>query len=952
MDTLIKSLRALLSREQIISDPEELLVYECDGLTHYKALPRAVVLPHSTAEVSEVMRLLARERVAFVPRGAGTGLSGGALALDGGVQINLARMRRLLKVDTENRFAIVETGMVNAQLSRAVARHGLHYVPDPSSQASCTIGGNIAENAGGIHCLKYGTTVDHVLGARVVLAGGEIVDLGGGGVESIGYDLLGVFVGSEGTFGIATEATVRLTPVAPSVRTLLADFTDINDASRAVSAIIAEGIIPAALEMVDGATIRAVEASVFAAGLPTDAEAALLVELDGLEAGLDEEASRVEGICRASGARGVRHAADEFERKKLWAARKGAFGAMGRIMPDMMLQDAVVPRSRLPEILADTYRIAAKYKLRLANVFHAGDGNLHPIMCYDSRDHAEVERVREAGREIVETCVRAGGTITGEHGVGLDKSDYLPLVFSDDTLRAMLQVRAAFDPSGLCNPGKVIPVLRGCGEARAAIEVKEQATNAGGNGQRATGNGQNVSSQVAAFTAGSIEQHATATRSSVPVGVFRPERARGAMSSIVGGEHVESLRGAAETLVVSPASIEEASEVLRLASREGWKVVPVGAGTWLDERGLPPSAAVRISTKRMARLVEHEPSDLVATAEAGVTLADFNATMQSAGQWLALDPPGDGVATLGGVAATGLGGAQSFGYGLPRSKVLGMSVVLADGRMIRVGGRVVKNVAGYDLCKLFIGSYGTLGLITELTFKLRPRPASERTFVAFAADYQPLLDVARTVIAAPLFPAAAEILSPQIAAALGASRKRVEFALMLRFAGNDKTVSSQINRAREFLRERAESVHAEEFVEDSRLWSGLAAFSIETSHPLVFRAGVPPSDLGSILSALRAEREENAAAWHAGMGDGRLRVFEDAKRDRAANLSRLDLIRRMARERGGRLVIERAPAELHREFDAGGEKVSASSIIRKVKHQLDPTDTFSSEAAFLPAPST
>ena len=286
MDALVKNLRAIVRPEQVISDPEELLVFECDGLTHYHHRPRAVVFPTSTEEVSEVMRLLARERVAVVPRGAGTGLSGGALAVGGGVCIELARMRRVLKVDVENRLAVVEAGVVNAQVSRAVAKHGLHYVPDPSSQGSCTVGGNIAENAGGIHCLKYGTTTDHVVGARVVLYGGRVVELGG--VGAVGYDLLGVFVGSEGTFGIATEATLRLTPVAPSVRTLLADFLDIDDASRAVSAIIAAGIIPAGLEMVDRETIRAVEASVFAAGMPTDAAGALLVELDGVEAGIDE----------------------------------------------------------------------------------------------------------------------------------------------------------------------------------------------------------------------------------------------------------------------------------------------------------------------------------------------------------------------------------------------------------------------------------------------------------------------------------------------------------------------------------------------------------------------------------------------------------------------------------------------------------------------------------------
>ncbi|MDQ3805456.1 MAG: FAD-binding protein, partial [Acidobacteriota bacterium] len=306
MDQLVKLLRGALGGGRVIADPEELLVYECDGVPHYKARPRAVVFPESTGEVSEVLRLLARAGVPSAPRGAGTGLSGGALAVGGGVQLSLARMRRVLKVDAENRLAVVEAGVVNSQVSRAAAHLGLHYAPDPSSQATCTVGGNVAENAGGIHCLKYGTTVDHVLGLRVVLSDGRVVELGGAGAEAPGYDLVGVFVGSEGTFGVATEATVRLTPVAPSVRTLLADFRDLGDASRAVSAVVAAGIIPAALEMVDGETIRAVEQSVFAAGLPLDAEAALLVELDGFGAGLDEEVARVRAICVGSGARGVR----------------------------------------------------------------------------------------------------------------------------------------------------------------------------------------------------------------------------------------------------------------------------------------------------------------------------------------------------------------------------------------------------------------------------------------------------------------------------------------------------------------------------------------------------------------------------------------------------------------------------------------------------------------------
>jgi glycolate oxidase subunit GlcD len=946
VDTLVKNLRALLGSRKVIDDPEELLVYECDGLTHYRHRPRAVVFPASTEEVSEVLRLLERERVAVVPRGAGTGLSGGALAVGGGVCVELSRMRRVLRVDAENRLAVVEAGVVNAHVSRAVARHGLYYVPDPSSQGSCTVGGNVGENAGGIHCLKYGTTTDHVLGARVVLTGGRVVDLGGAGAFAPGYDLLGVFVGSEGTFGVVTEITVRLTPVAPSVRTLLADFLRLDDASRAVSAIIAEGIIPAGLEMVDGATIRAVEASVFAAGMPTDAEAALLVELDGLEAGMDEEVARVRAICARHGARSVRLAEDEAERKRLWAARKGAFGAMGRITPDILIQDAVVPRSRLPEVLAETYRIGARYDLRVANVFHAGDGNLHPLVCFDSRDAEQVERVHEAGREIMETCVRAGGTITGEHGVGLDKSDYLPLVFSEDDLRAMLQVRAAFDPTGLCNPGKIIPAPKGCGEARVVAEA----------GQRRRANGHGTEPEVEART---LEDESprveTATASTLSAAETRaPNRVQTATLSSSHAATAPAGRG--DALVVEPESVEQVREVLRDAVREGRSVRPFGAGAQSDaESDLNDAArggsAVLLKTTRLSRLVEHEPADLVATAEAGMTLAEFNREVGRAGQWLPLDPPGADAATLGGVVATGAAGAQGLGYGAPRSHVLGMRVALADGRVIRAGGRVVKNVAGYDLCKLFTGSRGTLGVILEITFRLRPRPRREATLVARSEDLSELLEASRALAVSQLLPVAVELLSPRVAREVGASGvgDASGFVMLARFAGTESAVEYQLARAAELVAGASKAADAVSVEEDDTLWARLSSTGRGGVGGLVWRAGVLPSALGVLLGGLTSGVYGREADWHAGAGDGRLRVFgdvparvEDVKDKGAASvLASLRDMREAARAGGGSLVVERAPAWLAREFDAWGLSESAAFLMKRLKEQLDPADTFS-----------
>jgi glycolate oxidase subunit GlcD len=472
---LIAELRNIAGQDSVAIGDDELLVYECDAMTTHRSRPLAVVFPRTTEHVSRIVKLLHENRIPFGPRGAGTGLSSGAIATgcekgERAVVIEMARMNRILEIDYANRRAILQPGVINIKLSQAVAARGYHYAPDPSSQTSCTIGGNVAENAGGPHCLKYGATTNHILGLEVVLPTGEVVNLGGAGADTIGYDLLGAFVGSEGTFGITTKITVRLTRTPQLVITLLADFTDINDASRAVSAIIAAGMLPAALEMIDKVTINAVEDSVYAAGYPRDAAACLIVELDGLRAGLQSQAKRAAEICSEHGARRVREASDENERKKLWAGRKGAFGALGRVSPDLLVQDAVVPRTRLPEVLAKIYLIGAKYNLKLSTVFHAGDGNLHPNLNFDGRDADEVRRVEAASKEIMKLCVDAGGSITGEHGVGVDKIEYMPMIFDQASLDAMLAVKEVFNPLGLCNPGKAVPAQRMCREYRKGFD--------------------------------------------------------------------------------------------------------------------------------------------------------------------------------------------------------------------------------------------------------------------------------------------------------------------------------------------------------------------------------------------------------------------------------------------------------------------------------------------------
>ena len=450
-------LRGVVGDAWVIADPDRLLAYESDGLTAYRRMPRAVVLPRDTDEVSRVLGILSQEAVPVVPRGAGTGLSGGALADGDAVVVGTARMTDMLKLDPANRLARVQPGMINADLTTAAEPFGLYYAPDPSSQSACTLGGNVAENSGGPHCLKYGVTSRYVTGLTVVTYDGKIVEMGGFGRESGGYDLLGLFVGSEGCFGIATEIEVRLLPLPEGVRTLLAIFDRLGDAGTAVTEIMAEGLLPAALEIIDGPTIRAVEASVFAAGFPTDAEAALVVEFDGIEAGLVADVERAVIHCREAGAREVRTADSDKERLALWQGRKKAFGAMGQIASDLLVQDATVPRSKLTDVLGRISEIGVRHDLTIANVFHAGDGNLHPNLLFDRSDPEEVTRVERASTEIMAVCVEAGGTITGEHGIGLDKRRYMSLVHGPEELDAMRRIKAVFDPLGRMNPGKVLP---------------------------------------------------------------------------------------------------------------------------------------------------------------------------------------------------------------------------------------------------------------------------------------------------------------------------------------------------------------------------------------------------------------------------------------------------------------------------------------------------------------
>jgi glycolate oxidase subunit GlcD len=476
---LERELARILGPNRVLSSKDALLAWECDGFTVHKSRPRAVVLPESTQEVQAVVKLLHAAEVPFVPRGAGTCLSGGPTAGPDAVIIDCARMRQVLRICTDDLYAVVQPGVVNLNLTTEVTPAGLHYAPDPSSQSVCTIGGNLAENSGGPHCFKYGMTTDHVLAATIVLPNGELAHLGStaGPRAPHGLDVLGLFCGSEGTFGIATEITVRLCRNQQEVRTMLASFDSMSAACRSVGDILAAGLIPAALEILDQATIQAVEASIYRAGYPKNAAAVLLVELDGPHDVVIEDAAEIEAIFRNHNAITSEQATDPAERKRLWKGRKGAFGAMGRIDTDLYVLDGVVPRTRLEEALIKITAIGERHGVRLTNVFHAGDGNLHPNISFDGRDPDATARTIAAGHEILQLCMDLGGSITGEHGIGTEKLDHVAMMFTATDLDVMARVRAVFNPDDRCNPGKVLPQRNACAEVAKWPQMMAKVLN-------------------------------------------------------------------------------------------------------------------------------------------------------------------------------------------------------------------------------------------------------------------------------------------------------------------------------------------------------------------------------------------------------------------------------------------------------------------------------------------
>ncbi len=707
VEQCVRELRACLGDDAVLTRMSDLLAYDGDAYPMARQTPVAVALPSTTEQVAAIVRVCRRLGVPFIPRGAGTGLSGGATPVPNSVVVSLARMNRILHIDIPNRRVTAEAGCTNQAITDAAAAHGLHYAPDPSSQGVCTIGGNIAENAGGPHTLKYGVTANHVTGITLVTPDGQVVHLGGFPDDPPGLDLVGVTVGSEGTFGIVTEAIVRLTPTPEAYRTLLAVFDDVAACTRAVVEVIRAGVIPCALEMIDQTILGAIE-DAFKFGFPREAAAVLTIELDGPEVGLDEDAEIVRNVCAANGAREVRLARDASDRARLWIARKKGVGTAGRLASSIVTQDGAIPRSKLPSVLAEVAQIAQRRRIRVCNIFHAGDGNLHPCVLFDQNDPDEAARVHRFNEEVLALCVAVGGTVSGEHGVGLEKREAMRLMFSPDDLQWMETVRSAFDPNGLCNPGKLLPAASG-GSSSSMHPIPD-----GGDAVPP------ADEQVAASSSGSLANRSGLTE--------YPE--------------AFAILGSQPQSVLSPRSEDDCRDMVRDAGIHRIGIVPWGAGVFIH-LGSPirgPWHAVR--TSGLSVLGPIASQDSLVTCGAGCTIADVQRALAEHGHWIPLDPPEPETATMGGIVAANATGLLRAAMGSPRDTVVALRAITADGRAVKAGARVVKNAAGYDMPRLLAGSMGTLALITEVTLRTRPLSPSAITLTYIGRNASATLDAA------------------------------------------------------------------------------------------------------------------------------------------------------------------------------------------------------------------
>jgi glycolate oxidase subunit GlcD len=845
---LIKNLRRIVGVRHVAESRAAAELYSYDG-SLARGAPGAVVFPADAAETAAVIREATRAGVPFVPRGFGTNLSGGTVLPHGGLTICLARLNRILGIFPNRRTAVVQPGVTNLELQNALAPLGFFYAPDPASQKVATLGGNVGENSGGPRCLRYGVTTNHVIGLEVILSDGEILHLGSATLDAAGYDLRGVLIGSEGTLAVVTEVTVRIMPLPEKVITQLAVYNDVADAARSVADIIAAGIVPATLEMIDARVIQAVEDS-YACGYPRDAAAVLIIEVEGPSVGLAEQARNIREICTVNHCREIRDAATAEERNRLWEGRRGAFGAVARLAPNYLVNDCTVPRTLLPEALDQVAAIVKAHGFIHGNVFHAGDGNLHPLLLFDSRDADQLKRVHEAGWQIMKACVTLGGTISGEHGIGREKMEAMRLVFSDEDIDAQRRLQDAFDPAHVVNPGKIFP------DTSRPFAFKKEAAWSG------------------------------------------PDDA------------------------LTPVERELAHQV-RQAMASGEALVPGGSGSLRDFGNLPARPGQPLKTGALSTLLDPDPSNQYVTAGAGMTLGDIQKALAPHNQWIALRPAFDLMnRSIGGITAMGAFGPERYAHGAPRELLLGLRFIDGRGRLISTGGKVVKNVAGYDMTRLLAGSAGTLGLITRVTLRTATCP-QRCAAISATGTLDACANLATSVLASRL---------GAVFAAAVPETGNTGWRLFLGFEGFSETVASQLTRAQSLL---AEASFESERIEDYDVWQGPFAgqFTAITGHPFLLRAGTPP-DLATIATQL-ITRQEPDAEMLVDFGCGRIlagidRMTDDSWKEVSTRIHELE----------GYVVLEKAPDEFKQRNDVFGTPRPEWHLMHRIKDVLDPEHLF------------
>jgi glycolate oxidase subunit GlcD len=852
-DKFVREMEEIVGKEHVSVSRANTELYSYDA-SLAKGKPGVVVFPADSREIARVARAAHRSGIPFVPRGFGTNLSGGTIVTVEGLVVCLSRLNRILGMYPESRYAVVQPGVTNLELQDALATIGFFYAPDPASQKVSTIGGNAGENSGGPRCLKYGVTTNHILGMEMILPDGEVVRTGGAALDPPGFDLRGAVVGGEGTLGVVTEITVRILPLSESIITMLATYDSIADAAISVSDIISAGILPTTLEMMDAMIIKAVEDS-YACGYPRDAAAVLIIEVEGPTAGLKDQAKRIKEICMRTKCREIQEAKGNDERNRLWQGRRGAFGAVARLAPNYLVNDATVPRTKLPEALAAVAEITEKYDCKHGNVFHAGDGNLHPLLLFDSRDTDQLHRVEKAGWEIMEACVKLGGTISGEHGIGLEKQEAMRMVFSEDDFHAQRALKHAFDPENMLNPGKVIPPPKDIGRngEPAGPTLLEQVRGASGNGSRAS----------------------------------------------------------------------EIMEKVKTAASQNQAIVPAGSGTFSQFGNLPNREAQTVSSLSLADVIEYDPPNQVITVGAGMSLAALQEHLKTNNQWLPIRPPFfRSSSTVGGLVALAACGPERMAYGAPRDLLLGLRYIDSQGLQVTAGGRVVKNVAGYDMTRLITGSAGSLGFISEATWRVSTIPERCAAITA-AGSLDACAATAREIVQSKLSPIYVTCLPEKTSEG---------WNLIVGFEGFSVTVDYQLDKCGVVLKgAELQSLEQTDYpVHEGRFGDVYEEMGRAT---FILRADFPLDQVAGFINALDGRPAMSNSLLDFGCGRILAGLDELGNDDWRRLCNLID-------QRDGHGLLIKAPDDFRKQNDVFGTQRPEWKVMHRIKADMDPDNIF------------